>query len=231
MKFSIFLPMRSGSTRAPRKNTRPFLDSGDSLFQNKMKSLVMLCERSDVIEIIISSNDEEVLSQAAPYLSEKIKIDKRPDELCMSNTKVVDLINYVPAVTSGQHILWLHVTSPFINFDDYDSALNIYIEEVLTKKTHDSIMSVNKLQQFIWSDYDKKVINVNREKNPWPNTQDLDPLYEINHAFYISSKSSYKKLNDRIGVNPYLYICDGIKKIDIDWEEDFRLAQKVARDS
>lgn len=228
MSFSIFMPMRSGSTRAPKKNTRPFLKTGESLFQLKMKSIVKLCESSEVVEVIISSNDEEILLQAEPFVSNKIKIDVRPEDLCLSTTKVNDLIGYVPKITTGDHILWLHVTSPFVGFEVYRNAIDQYKKSVIQSVSNDSLMSVNKLQQFIWSAKDKKVINVDRELNPWPNTQDLDPLYEINHAFYISSRDNYLALNDRIGKDPYLYICDGLEKIDIDWEYDFKLAQNIA---
>lgn len=228
MSFSIVIPMRSGSTRSIRKNTRPFLESGESLFQLKMHSIQRLSERDDFVEVIISSDDEEVFDQAKPYLSDKVKIDIRPKNLCLSSTKVVDLINYIPKITKGRYIFWLHVTSPFVVFDDYLLAINKYQKFVIDNKVNDSLMSVNKINQFIWSDKEKRVINVNRDINPWPNTQDLDPIYEINHAFYISSRENYMQYNDRIGVNPYLFLCEGLRKIDVDWEDDFIFAQKLA---
>ena len=89
-------------------------------------------------------------------------------------------------------------------------------------------MSVNKIQQFIWDNESKKVIN-NKSKNRWPNTQDLSPLYEINHAFYINSRENYLKMKDRIGIKPALYICDGVKSIDIDWPSDFKMAQELIK--
>ena len=92
---------------------------------------------------------------------------------------------------------------------------------------HDSIMSVNKLQQFIWDQKKKIVINVDRSVNPWPNTQDLEPLFEVNHAFYINSRKNYISKKDRIGSRPLLYLCEGVAKIDIDWPDDFKMAQAL----
>lgn len=229
MNISVFLPLRAGSTRSIRKNTRPFLSTGESLFQIKMKELLKLVDNCSIVEIIISTNDDEVIEQALPFCSKKIKIIRRPNELCQSSTKVVDLINYVPTIISGNHIFWIHVTSPFLNYEDYKKALDFYSKSVVETSEFDSLMSVNKIQQFIWDDSMKKVINANRDINPWPNTQNLEPLYEINHGFYISSKENYLELNDRIGVSPALFICEGIKKIDIDWEEDFKLAQQLTK--
>ena len=88
-------------------------------------------------------------------------------------------------------------------------------------------MSVNLLQQFIWSDREGRVINADRDTNPWPNTQDLEPLYEINHAFYINSRDNYYALGDRVGTCPALYICNGLQRVDIDWQSDFELAQRL----
>lgn len=225
-EISIFLPVRSGSSRVINKNTRPFLSNGKSLFEHKIEQLLSI--RDYVKEIVVSTNDPNIIKHLEKYSDDKLFLDLRPDHLCTSNTKVSDLINYVPSVISSDHILWLHVTSPFVTPEDYLSAIQSYKNEVVIKQNYDSIMSVNKIQQFIWDDNLKKFINCNREINPWPNTQDLQPLYEINHAFYISSRSNYIKLNDRIGTNPYLFICSGNQKIDIDWEDDFNLACQVA---
>ncbi len=45
-------------------------------------------------------------------------------------------------------------------------------------------MSVTEIKQFIWSDREKKIINADKSIDAkWVQTQDLEPLYEINHAF------------------------------------------------
>ena len=72
-------------------------------------------------------------------------------------------------------------------------------------------------------------MNADCALNPWPNTQDLEPLYEINHAFYLNSRRNYESLGDRIGVNPALYVCNGLCKIDIDWQDDFDLAKSILK--
>ncbi len=223
--LSVFFPLRAGSTRVLRKNTRPFDKDGRSLFQRKLAQIERCADRFD--ELIVSTNDTEIMEQfAAADLPEHFKLVERPDELGRSDTKVQDLIDYVPTVTQGDWIFWLHATSPFIDETDYLKALDMLDREVLSGEK-DSLMSVNKIQQFLWDDNQRKVINTDRSVNPWPNTQDLAPLYEINHAFYINSRSNYHTLRDRIGQAPALYLCEGAKKIDIDWQDDFDLAQAL----
>lgn len=224
-EISIVLPLRAGSSRVLEKNTRPFDSNGKSLFQHKLEQIVKL--KGEVFEIIISTNDQKVISQIPDnYLDGKLKLVERPDDLCESTTKVQDLINHIEFITNGEAIFWIHATSPFIDASDYIAALRLY-QKVTMEGSNDSVMSVNKIQQFIWDERKKEVINTNRLVNPWPNTQDLEPLYEVNHAFYINSRKNYREHKDRIGKNPALFVCEGLKKIDIDWQEDFITAQHL----
>jgi CMP-N-acetylneuraminic acid synthetase len=223
-KLSIVVPIRKGSQRVEHKNTKPFTSSGESITELKIKELLHL---SNVDEIVITTDDEVAITQIEKLAknNDMLKVVKRPDRLCQSTTKVKELIDYMPTICSGEHILWLHVTSPFVKAEDYDDAIEKYFQAL--EDGYDSIMSVTEHKQFLWSDTKKRIINTDDTVNKWPNTQDLEPLYEINHAFYINSRENYLKASDRIGENPYLYILEGEKTIDIDWEKDFIFAQKV----
>ncbi len=224
--ISVILPMRAGSHRVIKKNSRPFHPNGQSIFQYKLAQIIKL--KDEVAEIVISTNDQDIIDQIPQDLLENqsIRLVIRPDKLCGSTTKVQDLIYHVEEITMADSILWLHATSPFIDESDYRAAIAQY-EDVIKNQTADSVISVNKIQQFIWNEQEKRVINTDRNINPWPNTQDLDPLYEINHAFYINSRENYKKMKDRIGKSPALYVCKSLKKIDIDWQDDFIMAQQL----
>jgi len=224
MKLSIVLPIRKGSQRVKNKNIRPFSKDGKSLTELKITELLKL---KSVDEIVVTSNYSEAIEQvkAVAKNDPRVKIDIRPEHLCSSSTIVRELIEYMPTITKGEHILWLHVTSPFVKAQDYEDAINRYFEAL--KEGYDSIMSVTEIRNFLWSDQSKKIINIEDSNNPWIQTQDLEPLYEINHAFYINSRENYLSMSDRIGKNPYLYKLKGSKVIDIDWEDDFELARKI----
>jgi CMP-N-acetylneuraminic acid synthetase len=224
MRLSIVLPIRQGSQRTKNKNVRPFSNDGKSLTELKIKELLKI---KNVDEIVVTTNYPEAINQIKKVIKDnpKVKIDIRPENLCLSSTIVKELIDYMPTICSGKHILWLHVTSPFVKAQDYENAIDIYFDKI--QEGYDSIMSVGEIKQFLWSDTQKRIINTDDTKNKWPNTQDLETLYEINHAFYINSRKNYLSTSDRIGSNPYLYILKAEKNIDIDWEEDFQFAQKI----
>jgi len=221
MKISAFLPCRAGSERVPKKNTRTFAGVKGGLLQIKLEQLIA-CKEID--SIVLSTNDEEVINIAKAISNDKIIIDCRPEHLATSATSTDDLVSYVPNVISDGVVLWTHVTSPFIDEKAYGDAIVKY-KELTAEGTYDSLMSVTPLRTFIW---DKKgAVNYDREKEKWPRTQTIEPLFEINSGIFITDINIYRDLQDRIGKNPYLFENDDIESFDIDWEEDFYIAEAI----
>ena len=72
-----------------------------------------------------------------------------------------------------------------------------------------------------------KLIN-NTTPIPWPRTQDLEPLYEINHTMFLAKREVYEKQRNRIGKKPMLYVMDELHSFDIDWPDDFVIAETAA---
>lgn len=221
-KIVFFIPTRKGSERVLNKNTIPFAGIDGGILKLKLNQLINI---EEVDEIILSTNDDYSMSVAESLESKKIKVVKRPDYLCLSSTVIEDFINYIPSIIDGNHVFWLHATSPLVSSNTYINALNIYKKKVIQKKEFDSLLSVNKIQQFLWDPEKQTCINHDRSLIKWPRTQDLKPIYEINHAFYINSIDNYKEYNDRIGINPYLYELNKFEGFDIDWVDDFKIAE------
>lgn len=221
MKISVFLPCRAGSERVPHKNTRTFAGIEGGLLKIKLQQLIA-CNAIDTI--VLSTNDEEVIQLAKTISSDKIKIDKRPEHLATSSTSTDDLVKYVPSIISEGAVLWTHVTSPFIDGKIYEEAINTY-KEVLSKGENDSLMSVTALRTFIWNK--EGAVNYDRNKEKWPRTQTIEPLYEINSGIFLADIDIYKNLQDRIGKKPFLFENNDIDSFDIDWEEDFFIAEAI----
>ena len=60
-----------------------------------------------------------------------------------------------------------------------------------------------------------------------PNTQDLKKLYKINNTFFLTSAKNYKIKKNRIGSKIYFLNIKKTKSFDIDWFEDFKIAEKI----
>lgn len=214
----VFLPCRKGSQRVLNKNTRPFAGVEGGLLRIKLAQL-LACKRID--NIYLSSDDEVVLNIGRAMNDERIVIDKRPDHLCQSSTSTDDLVRYVPElIKEDATIMWTHVTSPFLKAETYDDMLETYYAHL---DEYDSLMSVNELRTFIWNK--DGAINYDRAIEKWPRTQTLEPWYEINSGAFVADRSIYKQLHDRVGKHVFPYPTAKIESFDIDWPEDFEMAE------
>lgn len=219
-RIAFFLPTRKGSERVKNKNTKPFAGIEGGLMENKIKQLV---KTKLLDEIILSTNDETCMAIAEKYAAKdhRVRIIPRPEELCLSTTNLQDLICYVPTVTDAEHILWGHVTTPLAGADQYDAGIQLYLDNL--KNGYDSLVGVTELKNFLLNK-DGKLVN-NTTDIPWPRTQDLEPLYPINHTMFLAKREVYVEQKNRIGQKPLLHVMDEIHSFDIDWPDDFTIAE------
>lgn len=218
-KNIVFLPCRMGSQRVPHKNTRVFAGVEGGLLRIKLEELLKV---EMVDEIILSSNDDEVLRIGEEMHSDKVRVLRRPEELCASSTSTDEVVEYVAGLIEYGTVIWTHVTSPFLSAATYDDMLRKYYAHL---DEFDSLMSVNKIQTFLWDD--KHPVNYDREVEKWPRTQTLKPLYEVNSGVFIADAEIYHQRKDRIGARPQLYETSQLESIDIDWPEDFEFAEQL----
>lgn len=223
-KISFYLPTRKGSERVENKNTKPFAGIQGGLFENKIRQLV---KTKLIDEIIISTNDEICVEIAEKYSKsdKRFVVVPRPEALCLSTTNLQDLICYVPTITEADHILWGHVTTPLAGADQYDDAIKLYLDNL--SQGYDSLVGVSEFKNFLLNQ-EGKLIN-NTTNILWPRTQDLKALYEINHTIFLAKKEVYVSLKNRIGQKPLLYVMDKLHSFDIDWPDDFVIAENMYR--
>lgn len=216
-KVIAFLPCRQGSQRVKNKNIKPFAGIDGGLIYIK---LVQLLKVEAIEQIVVSTNDIEVKLIAESFNNNKIVIDDRAEELASSDTSTDDLIKYVPTIIKSGTILWTHVTSPFMNEKVYQKVIDEYFSNF---DKFDSLMSVTKLQKFLWNE--SEPINYDKSVEKWPRTQTIKPVYEVNSGVFIANIDIYKRFDDRIGEKPFLYELNEKVSFDIDWEIDFEIAE------
>jgi N-acylneuraminate cytidylyltransferase len=222
MSLTIFIPVRRGSERVSEKNTRNFAGIEGGLLELKLNQLKNL-ELAD--EIVVSTNDKKCWEIASGFQKQmkNLKLVERPDELGKSETSLSDLIRHVAEITSAEEILWTHVTSPFCDAEKYTEAIKKYREIKISG--FDSLISGRKYREFLLDKRSGELVN-NLTGFAWPRTQDLADWFEINNAIFIASREDYLKGN-RTGESPFLIEFDKISSLDIDNEEDFKIAEAV----
>jgi len=215
--ITVFLPMRLGSQRVENKNTKLFAGIEGGLSYIKISQLLKV---DRITEIIVSTDDEKVKNIARSFKSKKVIVDDRPKCLASSEASTDDLIKYGGSLIDEGVILTTYVTSPFVNESIYNQAIELYLENL---PVYDSLMSVTKIQKFIWNK--EQPINYDPSNEKWPRTQTIEPLYEINSGIFLVNADIYKKENDRIGRKPFFFEISGETVFDIDWKDDFDMAE------
>lgn len=218
--ITAFLPCRKGSERVPRKNIRPFGPFAHGLVEIKLGQLLS-CPAID--RVVLSTNDEEIIAFAETLEAPQLSIHRRAEHLASSSTSTDALVGHARELIASGHILWTHVTSPFVSASRYDEIIAAYRNALA--EGHDSLMTTTPLQAFLWTEAGP--LTYDRTVEKWPRTQTLLPVHEINSAAFLAPVKVYADQDDRIGSNPKLHPLDRLTALDIDWEEDFVIAEQL----
>lgn len=213
MRTTIFMPIKLNSERTPGKNIKKF-DDGTPLMQVPLKTALKAQKDGVVDRIIVYCSNDEVKN----YIPDGVEFIKRPDYLDTQSTKCGDIIEeFLKSVDSDIYVMY-HATSPFITEEHLTECIN-----AVKSGKYDSAFSAKKLQNFIW--YKNKPLNFSL--NCAPRTQDMEPYYCELSSPYVFTKKVFDKYHGRTGESPYICECSEIEAIDIDYPEDFDLANAV----
>lgn len=223
---TALVPCRAGSERVPQKNTVPFAGMSDGLIGLKLRQL---CSARRVDRIVVSTDDDavkRVCEAVAHETGRQIEVHDRDPDFASSATSTGALIRHLIPVIPGDAILWTHVTSPLITSTLYDRAIETFTRE---RAAFDSLMSVTAIQEFLWSQ--DGAVNFDRRVEAWPRTQDLPRWYIVNSGLFIADKETMLRLGDRIGERVFLFEVSRLEGLDVDWPDDFALAELAWRAS
>jgi CMP-N-acetylneuraminic acid synthetase len=224
MELIGFVPCRAGSERVKNKNTRPFAGFQGGLLELKLRQLAQVESFS---EILVSSNDEVVLEFTRAFareVDERFVPLERPDHLGRGSTSMTEFIHYIARLREAGVVFWTHVTSPLLTASHYDEGVKSYGQAI--DQGCDSLVSVTLLHKFLWNA--QGPLNYDNTVEKWPRSQDLDPVFEINHGIYMLPFSLMREVDDRIGRKPFFYATDEEASLDIDREDQFLMIEQIA---
>lgn len=209
MKVVAFVPIRLNSKRVVGKNLK--LLGGKPMMCYLLETLVKV---PSIDEVYVYCSSEEV----RPLLPAGVKFllrDTALDSDMALGEQIYDA--FVREVDADVYML-AHTTSPFIKAETIGTA----IEEVLQGR-HDSAFSAQKIQTFAW--YNGSPLNYS--PTSIPRTQTIEPVYVETSAFYIFTREMWLCRHRRVGDNPYMAIVGPVEGVDIDYPEDFELAEMM----
>jgi len=210
MKVAAFVPIKLNNERAPGKNTKRFSD-GTPLVTHFLKTLVRVPE---IDELYVFCSREEICD----YLVPGVRYLRRPERLDTKEATPQDIIRAFMAEVEADVYMVCHCTSPFVKAERFSECIRKVCEE-----KHDSAFTGEKLQRLMWCD--GKPLNFDAANVP--RTQDLPVYYNEVSAAYVFKRETFETLNRRIGAPPYGCEVSGVECIDIDYPEDFEIADAI----
>lgn len=218
MLFTAIIPIKKESERLANKN---FLDfNGAPLFHY----ILLTLEKVDCIdEILIDTDCIDDIKEFCETKISKAKIIKRPTHLLGNNVVMNQLLEYNLKSASNEYVFQTHVTNPLLSEITIKEACDFYLQNL---PKYSSLFSVNKYQKRFFY-VDGKPIN--HELTKMLPTQNIQPVYEENSNFFIFSKQSFHNSKNRISDNAYLFEISKLESIDIDYEEEFKLAELIKK--
>lgn len=220
MKTVAMIPARMGSTRIPKKNIR--LLNGVPM----ISYIIRAAKAANCFDEIYVNSESDILGKIA--IEEGVKFYKRPDALSTNRATndefTADFMNNIDCDV----LIQLLPTSPFISKDDIESFTRKMIDDNL-----DTLISVTNQQ--IECVYNGSPINFDQKKLS-PPSQDLTPIQPYACGLmgwrtenYMNNMSKYDCGYHGGDGNIGFYTLDGFAIVDVDNEEDFQLAEVVAR--
>jgi CMP-N-acetylneuraminic acid synthetase len=210
--------MKGHSERVPGKNLRPFL--GKPLFFQVLRRLA-LCPY--ISKIIVNTDSARIAGLCASF--PKTVTLGRPAFLRGDEAPMNAIIAHDLAYADTEHLLQTHATNPLLSLETIEAAIGEYCRRL---EDYDSLFTVSPCRTRF---YRQDGSPLNHDPKELLRTQDLPPLYEENSCLYLFSRSSFAAAGGRrIGLRPHMFPMRKIESIDIDYEDDFLLAEAWARD-
>ena len=198
MKTVAFIPIKLGSRRVPGKNTKRFFD-GTPLMQLIQKTCL---EAKRIDETYVFCSNESVQE----YVLSGIKYLKRPEYLDG------DLIH-------ADIYVMTHSTAPFAKAESIDDCI-----DKVSSGEYDSAFCAENVKTCMWRD--GKPINYDLD-GKFTGTQYLPDIYAETSIAYVFKKETFQELGRRIGNKPYIKEVDKIEGMDIDWPDEFEIADAI----
>lgn len=213
MKTVALIPIKLGSKRVPGKNVKPFYD-GTPLMTFIQRTCM---EAKNIDEVYVYCSDEAVI----PYILPSVRFLKRPEYLDGDGINANDIIREFMKKVDADIYVNAHTTSPFAKTTTVEELV-----DAVSSGKFDSAFCAESLRTFMWQE--GKPINF--DPDHFPRTQDLPLIYGETSIAYVFTKESFVKHNRRLGSNPFIKEVDRIEAMDIDYPEDFEIADAIYKE-
>lgn len=207
--------VREHSVRVPRKNFRQL--GGEPLWRRTLRKY-----RGH--EVYLDTDSDALIReiQADPEMAHVLAYPRAPEHrtgepgLAMTRRFLAEFCK------PDEVVALVHVTSPFLDPRRVEHAW-----EQVVRGPYDSAASVTLIRDYCYRTEARRLIPLNHDGRAIPGTQTLTPVVRLNHAFFVFSRRSLDRWNHRIGEDCLTVPLPHPEDLDIDYEEDFRIAEAL----
>ncbi|BFJ84789.1 acylneuraminate cytidylyltransferase family protein [Ruthenibacterium sp. TH_2024_36131] len=214
MKTACFVPIKANSERVPGKNLRML--NGKKLYE-------YICEhikKANVFDdVYIDTNSKEVAEYAIAMGF--CVIDRKP-ELAQNTANGNDLLVYhYETHPEYDYYFQLFATAPYMR----PETIRACYTHLVMSEEYDSCFTALENHSFYWF----ANTPINYRPDILPRSQDMPPVIEETTGLYGISKGSLERYRCRIGRKPYVHIVDKFEAVDINTEDDFKVAEYIGK--
>ena len=212
--ITAIVPVKGNSSRLPNKNILPFGDS--NLLLHKIEQLKKV---KGITNIIVSSDSNRMLQMAEDA---GVQAWKRPQKYADESVPFGRFLDYLCEVLPNEHILWACVTSPLVESELYEKAIQLYFEKL--KEGFDSLITCLPCQSYYMDE--KAPINFKMGLEH-VNSEKLQPIYHFTNGINIAPKSKIAEWHYNYGPNAYRLMVNKRQAVDIDDIYDYECAKAM----
>jgi CMP-N-acetylneuraminic acid synthetase len=214
MRTACFIPIKANSERVKGKNLRVL--NGKPLYMYISEHV----READVFDdVYIDTNNQEIAEYAN---SMGFKVIERLPELAQNTANGNDLLVYHYELKPNyDYYFQLFATAPYMQA----RTIRTCWEKLINSNEYDSCFSATENHSFYWLAGNP----VNYRPGILPRSQDMLPVIEETTGLYGIARESLEKYRCRIGRKPYIYVVSKFEAVDINTEEDWKVAEYVGK--
>ncbi|MCD7956300.1 MAG: acylneuraminate cytidylyltransferase family protein [Lachnospiraceae bacterium] len=214
MRSVCFIPIKANSERVPGKNFR--ILNGKKLYEYICEHVA---EANIFDDVYIDTNSEEIASYASA--SGFHAIERKP-ELALNTANGNDLLVYhFEQYPLSDYYFQLFATAPYLQ----PRTIKDCFGKLISSEKYDSCFTATENHGFYWLNETP----VNYRPGILPRSQDMAAVIEESTGLYGISRESLDKYRCRIGARPYIHVISKFEAVDINTEEDLKVAEYVGK--
>ena len=214
MKTACFIPIKANSERVKGKNLRSL--NGKPLYMYISEHV----QASGVFDdVFIDTNSPEIVEYASNM---GFRVIERLPELAQNTANGNDLlVHHFEILPDYDYYFQVFATAPFMQ----PETIRTCWERLTSSEEYDSCFCATENHGFYWLGGNP----VNYRPGILPRSQDLSPVFEETTGLYGISREALSKYRCRIGRKPYIHIVNKFEAVDINTEQDWKMAELIGK--